>query len=102
MPETHDVGRLYFHTFRYPIPGAPLCERATTVEVEPPYRRGKAVCVRYTPRRAVVVGWWGKTSGEEDEALREATSAILLNVPLETILTWRAPLPDEEVDWDVI
>lgn len=86
----------------YPFPGAPFLDRAHTVEVEPPYRRGRGFCLRYTPRRAVVVGRWGTQTQEEQEALTEATSAILLNVPLEELLTWRAPLPDEEVDWDLI
>ena len=99
MPQTHDLGRLYIHAMGYPFPGAPLLDWASTVEVEPPYRRGRGVCVRYTPRRAVVVGWWGLATQEEDEALREATSAVLLNVSLDELLDWRGPLPEEEVDW---
>lgn len=94
MPQTHDLGRLFVHGLNYPFPGAPLVDRANTVEVEPPYRRGRGLCVRYTPRRAFVVGWWGPPTWEEQEALREAVDAVLLDIPLEDILTWRAPLPD--------
>lgn len=75
MPQTKDIGRLYLHVFRYPIPGAPVIERAATVEVEPPYRRGKGLCVRLVARYALVIGWWGQEAGEEGEALYEALRA---------------------------
>lgn len=90
MPETRDVGRFYAHTLRYPILGAPRFERGVkTVEVEEPYRRGRAVTIRLGRRWAVVVGRWGLPGDQdEDKALQDALRASWLDVDSEEISEW--------------
>lgn len=56
--ETHDVGRLYWHTMAVPT-GGPLVELGQSHEVEEPWRVGRCVVLRVW-RRALVVGWWGR------------------------------------------
>lgn len=98
MPQTRDVGRFFAHTFTYPLKGAPLVERAETVEVEPPYRLGKGISVRLWGRRALILGRWGKTTRAEAEALYEALKASDMDVCAREIETWGAPAP-EETSW---
>jgi hypothetical protein len=94
MPQTRDIGRLFFHGFRYPMKGAPRLERGVeTVEVEPPYRVGRGFSVRWGPRRALVFGRWGLETREEAEALYDALRARDMAParplePGEDILAW--------------
>lgn len=98
MPYTRDVGRLFVHGFRYPLKGAPLVERAETVEVEPPYRLGKGISLHLWGRRALIVGFWGKVTREETSALYEALKASDMDVSARVIQDWSAPAP-EETTW---
>jgi hypothetical protein len=96
MPQTHDIGRLFLHTFRYPLKGAPLIDRAKAVEVEPPYRVGRGVTLRWGPRRALVIGRWGLETRDEGEALYDALKARDLDEDVKTVKGWRAPESEDE------
>jgi hypothetical protein len=100
VPQTHDLGRLFVHGFRYPMDDAPRFERGVeTVEVEEPYRLGQAVSLRLWGRRALVVGWWGKEGRTEAQALYEALKASDMDIPVGAevvgITQWRPPEPEE-------
>jgi len=101
MPWTHDLGRTFVHGIRYPMDGAPRFERSETMEVEPPYRVGKGVCVRWWRRRAVVIGRWGKETRTEHEALYDALRARDMDADVQEVKDWRGP-PSGENDWKII
>jgi hypothetical protein len=88
VAKTHDVGKFYWHTMIYPIKPPVLFEKANTQEIEPPYRFGSGVCIRFPFTRAsLVFGKWVK-SYSESQALTNAVGG--------------RPMNQEEVDWDVI
>lgn len=66
MPNTHDIGRLFWHLQRYPrhVPYRPV-EKATIGEIEPPFRTAKGVAFRVLWRGAVV-GWWSDPTNDYD------------------------------------
>lgn len=88
MPQTRDVGRVFFHLLKYPIPGAPLIDRSTTNEVEPPYREGRGRAVRIGRRWAIVVGRWHNTDRDEDQALLVALRGQSMDVEVEEVAAW--------------
>lgn len=88
MPETRDIGRVYVHSFKYPLRGAPLFERANTNEVEWPYRRGRGVMLRIGRFRAIALGRWRDEERDEDEALLEALEGEEMDVEIDVIRQW--------------
>lgn len=95
MAETHDWGRFYLHTQRYPkhTPYAPA-QPATTREQEEPYRTGRGVALRAPLTRSVlVVGLWGPPpppalEDEHSDRLISALDGRLLHVTLDEIASW--------------
>lgn len=89
MPWTHDIGPLYWHTIRYPerILGREHW-RATTHEVEWPYRLGRGVALPWGRRRVLVLGKWHRVERTEDEALQAALGASPVKADTETIKEW--------------
>lgn len=67
--KTHDVGRLFWQ--RLPIqPGTPFYHRATTIEIEEPFRKSSTHIFRYSKNYAIGLGWWHPGQWEsEDDAL---------------------------------
>jgi hypothetical protein len=88
MPDTKDIGRLYFHGFRYPLRGTPRIDRASTNEVEHPYRRGNGWMLRVGRYWAIAVGRWGTAERDEDEALLAALEGEEMDVEAEVIRQW--------------
>ena len=97
MPETHDLGRFYWHSLRYPI-GTDRSkirpERSTTRELEDPYRLGDAL-VLATPvsRRGLVLGRWRPApppvlEHEQSGALLRALMGVEYGVPPSIIAQW--------------
>lgn len=72
MTETHDIGKLFWHTTRVNRISWPLAH-GETQEVEPPYRKATP-WVFHMPgfKFAVVIGVWKETDLDEDEALVRA------------------------------
>lgn len=72
MPNTHGVGRFFWHTQRYPDNARIqlIAETGTTQEYDAPFRYGRSVLLRVPfTRLAVALGWWrGHT--DEETALR--------------------------------
>jgi hypothetical protein len=95
MPDTHDWGRFYTHTQRYPkrTPYA-LLQRASTSEQEDPYRKGLGLVLRAPLTRSVlVVGLWGPPpppvlEDEESAAILSALDGRSLPITLAEIRTW--------------
>lgn len=46
---------------------------STTWELDYPFRKSRTILLRYSFRRSLVLGFWGKTGYDEDTALLEAT-----------------------------
>jgi hypothetical protein len=66
MPNTHDVGPFFFHGIRL-RPRTALIHRASTEELDPPFRTSKSVVFRFF-RWGVVLGRWRVTERTEEEA----------------------------------
>ena len=63
MSNAHSLGRFYIVIGAPQAQGAPLIDRAHTMEKEGLFRRGDGILVRapFTgdrPTRGVVLGWW--------------------------------------------
>ena len=72
--ETHDAGKLYWHTMRVPR-SAPVFQRdGTTHEVARPWRVGRSWVLRVLSL-ALVVGWWGPHRSDEEMLAAEADRA---------------------------
>jgi hypothetical protein len=71
MAQTHDFGPFFVHRINL-RPDAPRFSRATTQEIDPPYRRSNPVVVRLVRGFGIVLGRWRKTGMTEDEALLTA------------------------------
>ena len=66
MAQTHNVGKYYWHTLRYPIKFKGLTDEAETQEIDPPYRYGKGVAIRIPfTKFAIVVGEWVERYNEQ-------------------------------------
>lgn len=105
MPNTHDIGRFYWHVQRYPdlrdfempVPMPRFTEPAYTNELEEPYRVGEGRAFRLWPTRwAIVLGIWFPTRRLETEALMNATSGRNLPTALTEIKQWPGQ-PSEEI-----
>lgn len=73
MPTTKDAGRFFAHGMTYPSTDFPLVDKGVTQEIEHPFRLGKSVVLRAPfTRRAVVLGVWGASATDPDEALKKA------------------------------
>jgi hypothetical protein len=73
MAQTLDFGRYYAHGYKYPTKRAPIWNRTTTQEIEPPYRTGSSRTVRLPGTAyAVVIGRWTSQRVTEEEALLSA------------------------------
>lgn len=107
MPQTHDVGRWFWHAQRYPrlrdhtIPERRklFTERADTREIEPPFRTAAGRLFRLWPTSwAVVVGRWELAGGEEVAQLHRAHEGRVVAADTEEIAQWPgpnvAPLPE--------
>jgi len=84
----HSVGRIYWHPLKYAVKPKELVEKATTQEIEEPYRGGKGLSVRgpFT-KNALVVGIWTHRYAESD-ALTAAIKGRIAQ--------------DSEIDWESI
>ena len=82
------TGRVYWHPLTYGKKPKILAEKATTQEIEPPYRAGKGVSLRLPfTRKALVVGIWTHRL-DESHALTAAIKGRIAS--------------EEEIDWESI
>lgn len=87
--QTKDIGNFYWHSLTYPYRPKGLFERAYSQELDPPFRRGHGIAIRFPySKSAIVLGIWKKTGYTESEALTYAIKG--------------RGLPKEEVNWDFI
>lgn len=66
------VQRAFWHGIRVRWYTPPVLV-SKTYEVEEPFRRSRAIVLRFWWNRSVVLGFWGKTGYDEDANLLEAT-----------------------------
>jgi hypothetical protein len=84
-------GKMYWHqlTYRNGTKFGSLVEKATTQEIDPPFRYGVGLAIRLPfTNKAVVIGAWIKTQESESMALTYAIKGRYV--------------PGSEVDWDYI
>lgn len=72
--QTHDIGPLFVHVIQL-ADKAPLFHRATSYELNEPYRIARPLVVRVWPRKGLVFGWWRRSTLNEVEALEKAIGA---------------------------
>jgi hypothetical protein len=75
MANTHGIGQYYWHWHTFLSTEAPVYDRVSTHEIEPPYRYGdsRALRIPFT-RRGIVWGRWRGSHQDEETALMEAMS----------------------------
>jgi hypothetical protein len=90
MPETHTVGRAFWHRIRLRT-DAPRHHRFITYEYEPPFRSSDSHIFRVARNFGLVVGLWGPPM-DEDEANMSAvqghvvvTNEEVTSMPVEMI-----------------
>jgi hypothetical protein len=64
--------RMFFHTIRIRWYTPPFFF-GKSVETDEPFRHAKSLGLRFSGRRALVLGFWSEEGYDEDEALLEAT-----------------------------
>ena len=85
------LGPLYVATLKYPHRKfLPIAARGWTQETEHPFRHSRLCCVFRVPftRPGYVLGVFGNTSYNEDEALHKALEARHLPSTVEEIEEW--------------
>lgn len=91
MPQTHDIGRRFVTTMKYPPTGSwPRYERDAYIrEIEEPYRIGSGTAVRIPlTRYALIFGRWDDDGGDEVERLTEALRASDVDADSDDIRSW--------------
>ena len=79
----------YWHSINYGYKPKELFEKAESREIEPPFRAGKGLAIRFPfSKRGLVIGLWRKTGLSELQALTYAVNGRGLN--------------KDEVNWDHI
>ena len=75
MAYTRGLGRFYWHRHTFLTTEAPLFDRVSTHEIDPPYRYGdsRALRIPFT-RQGLVWGRWMGEHPDEDTALMTAMS----------------------------
>jgi hypothetical protein len=81
MPTSKDLGRLFLLTIKVTREAAWVWT-APTFEIEPPFRIcRRCILIRFKPfRTALVLGWWRDSGLDEDEALKQALSARIVDL----------------------
>lgn len=79
MPNTHGIGKLFFHRVEL-RKGTSFLHRAVTIEIEPPFRMSRSLVLRIW-KWGLVLGRWDETLLDEDTALTVAIQAT--EIPLQ-------------------
>lgn len=75
MADTHDVGPLFWHVVGI-TRGTPFAHRASSIEIQHPFRVARPLVLHIWPGKGLVLGVWRRTGWTEEEALRAATQAV--------------------------
>lgn len=90
MRNTRDLGRLFVTLLDNP---SKFLEKTSSQMVEPPYRAGVGIALRFSRTKALVVGWWGprvEVDEEDDDAddRYSVRGRSIEDITVEEIASW--------------